>query len=982
MDLAYWQGRLAQHFGQLRTARAAAVGDRPIFALEHGLDEAEVKTLASAIHAHIAGAAPSSDHALPWIVYAAELGYRYSGDEYWQTFESETPGWLIHGDRYWVRRCFRSFHREFGGAKPSGLWAAHFSIICWPITHAILPRDLQRQLASILYELRHSFSAELFESPSILGEFIAARSWNATSRFQNLAQETQFVGQIAAALLLQGKFGTGGLIHPTTLRRIGEDLDRERRAREWLRGARSMAEERASVRGLAFGRPTATIAVRREEARAEVVALGIEPRLVLRPTDGSDTSWEVTLEIPDLSHLLLRFPRTRDILTGSRCVVAGAVGRPVARGRFLHGAQRVTLGRWPRPEEVLLQFEHTDPQLEYLLSAECLLRPGDTRLFRIADDRLAYELRSLRVRPGGWYLIVNTAGPLRANAHAQPVVLKCQGAEGAIVRLPEALNAAWEETLRALGLGQAKTVEVWPAGLAAVVWDGEGHGEWLASERPCLAIRADHQVDALFVSMGGGTGQVLEITPIAPGEPVFVELPQLPVGLHTVRIGARGGPATEAELLGDLDVVIRIREARPWAPGISPQGPLVVQMDPTAPTLEQLWEGRTEVTIRGPAGRNVKCRAALFEKDGETATVVKVLPPIALPVTSEGWQAYFDKHFRRMKEAQGAYDTARICELEFKADELGAFSVRCEREFTPLRWAIRRRGQKHLLCLLDDSGGAEAPTVMWFAFETPSVEERLKLAPEYEIPAAGGLYVARTGELTATIIAPPFIRGLDDLRCIPRVDRRERSVEAIVRALELARLWGHARLPGDVVSATRQQRVLQALTQHIFRIIGGEDWAEAELAVHGSRNGISDLKRAVSKRREEIDVVAALALDCATLATAERQRCVERIAALGINLLLLPSPMIIRPSLPGGATIIRQYASAAERAWLSEFALRLASDPAGVEAWAGPGLRAGVECLLKVPTFARVARFLVIATDHHLVSRASAGELYAGWKWR
>ena len=29
-------------------------------------------------------------------------------DEYWQTFESETPGWLRHGDRYWIRDCFRS----------------------------------------------------------------------------------------------------------------------------------------------------------------------------------------------------------------------------------------------------------------------------------------------------------------------------------------------------------------------------------------------------------------------------------------------------------------------------------------------------------------------------------------------------------------------------------------------------------------------------------------------------------------------------------------------------------------------------------------------------------------------------------------------------------------------------------------------------------------------------------------------------------
>ena len=220
MDLAHWQARLAQHFLQLRTARRASWGDQPVFALEHGLDQTEVYELATAVRAHVACNAPSREHVLPWIVYAAELGYRYSGDEYWQTFESETPGWTIRGDRYWIRVCFRAFHRDFGGAEPSGTWAEHFSIICWPITHAILPRDLQRQLARILYELRDSFSAELFESPSMLGRFIAARSWNATSRFQNLAQETLLVGQIAAALLLQGQLGTGSLIHPAPRRQV------------------------------------------------------------------------------------------------------------------------------------------------------------------------------------------------------------------------------------------------------------------------------------------------------------------------------------------------------------------------------------------------------------------------------------------------------------------------------------------------------------------------------------------------------------------------------------------------------------------------------------------------------------------------------------------------------------------------------------------------------------------------------------------
>jgi hypothetical protein len=606
MTLAEWQERLRRHFEELRQQRTAAVGDKPLFALEHGLSAPEFDDMAAAVRAHVCAAPPSKDHSLPWIVYAAELGYDYSGDEYWQTFEEKTPGWNIRGDRYWLRSRYQSFQKTFGGAVPSGPWAAHFTIICWPITHAILPQDLQRQLARILYEMRHSFSAELFEVPERLGKFIRDRSWNATSRFQQLVQEPQLVGQLAAALLLQGQFGTRGLIDSLTLQRIGQDLDRERRAREWLRGARRFAQERAKVRGLASGRDVGASPVRsRDDARAEIAALAIEPRLVLRPTAPDASRWDLSIEIPDLSHLMFRFPNARDVLTGSRCVVAGTSGRPLARGRLLHSAQRIQLSRWPREDEVLLQFEQADEQLEYLLRTECLLRPGPSWLFRVASDGLAYESRSLRVRPGQHYILVRAEGLMTSSDLARRVELECEGVDAWLLDLPEAITPDWEDAIRRLGLRQAKAVEVWPAGLGAVVWDGEGHAEWLASERPCIAIQTDHATSGLLVSMGTEPSRSLEFTTVTPGEPIFVQLPDLPVGVHKVRVSTRSATADE-KALGDLDVVMRIREARPWSPGVSPHGPLVVAIEPVAPTLEELWEGRVEVTVRGPAGRRLR----------------------------------------------------------------------------------------------------------------------------------------------------------------------------------------------------------------------------------------------------------------------------------------------------------------------------------------------------------------------------------------
>jgi len=982
VDLSNWQIRLEKHFAQLRKERSAIASDQPIFGLEHGLSTDEIVNLSGAIREHIRHEAPSRDHRLAWIVYASELGYIFAGDEYWQTFEDKTPGWTNYGNRSWLRDCFFWFHKDFGGAKPSGHWAEHFSIICWPITNAVLPRDLQRQLARILFDLRHSFSAELFESPLTLGEFIAARSWNATSRFQNLSEETLLVGQIAAALLLQGETGIVQLLHPATLQRIGEDLDRERLGRKWMRSARRFAKERAHIRGLSLSRSQLSPTEHSpENVRAEIAALGIEPRLLLKPMDSEGTSWDVSIEIPDLSHLLFRFPRFRDILADSRCVVAGSSGRPLARGRCLRGTQRVAINSWPQSDEVLLQFEQKDPQLEYLLRTECLLRPGPTWLFRIASDGLAYEMRSLHVRPGERYIIISSAGLVGAGGHAQTVELSCAGIDGALIELPTALPEEWEKELRILGLSQAKTIEVWPAGLAAAVWDGEGHGEWLASERPCLAIRSDHPIDALIVSMGDTDGMSLELTPITPGEPAFVELPQLSVGIHSVRISTRQEGSADSKPLGDLDVVMRIREAQLWSPGVSPQGPLIVQIDPTSPTLEQLWEGRVEIALHGPDGRHVKCKVSLFEREEDGATSTLQLPPLGLPVTPTTWRCHFEKHFRKLKESEKAYDTARICELEFGAGELGAFNVRCEREFTPVRWTLRRDGKGFVVRLLDDSGDSANPFVSRYTFEAPHIEEKLEHASAYIVPQTGGLFVARKEDFATSIIIPPEARSLADLCCEPCIKGHELSIDNLIRLFRLAMLWGHARLSGSMLSALRQRDILLALTRHAFLILGGENWKQAESSFRNEDSGILQLKRAVSSRREEAGLAAVLAQEYVSIADTACSERVSRLTSLAIKFLSLPTIPSTRTVTASSMILREPDRNANDFQWLCELALRLASDPVNVETWAGQRLRGGIEQLLEKTTLARAARFLVIAIDCYLRQYATAGQLYAGWEW-
>src|SRR6266511_6043785 len=195
--LSFLHDRLDRHFGALRSVRNAHGGTIPIFALEHGLSDAELVLLRAEVCSAVRRAELSRNTWLPFVVYAAEIGYGYSGDEYWPTFESRTPSWASHGDRHYIRRHFRQFSDRFGGAMPSGAWAEQFSIICWPITHAVLPTDLQRQFARLLFEYRTGLTSDLLREPAELGKRLAARSLHSSSRFQNFAQNTELLGQVA-----------------------------------------------------------------------------------------------------------------------------------------------------------------------------------------------------------------------------------------------------------------------------------------------------------------------------------------------------------------------------------------------------------------------------------------------------------------------------------------------------------------------------------------------------------------------------------------------------------------------------------------------------------------------------------------------------------------------------------------------------------------------------------------------------------------
>ena len=242
---------LDRHFRALHEERKLLSPAAPVFTLEHGLGDADLDLLKNAVRSavrHGFGAA-FRQWWLPFVVYAAESGYEYAGGEYWQTFEESTPWWREYGDRDRIRGWFQVFAVRYGGAVPQGAFAAYYTIIAWPITHAVLPVYLQRNLARLLFDFRTGLTAQLLQDPDALGARLASRTGSYTERFRLFCQNTALLGKISVALLSGEDDESPYLLRPT-LRRLVDGLSKERDSRQWLEAARrSAAQLRTRTRG-------------------------------------------------------------------------------------------------------------------------------------------------------------------------------------------------------------------------------------------------------------------------------------------------------------------------------------------------------------------------------------------------------------------------------------------------------------------------------------------------------------------------------------------------------------------------------------------------------------------------------------------------------------------------------------------------------------------------------------------------------------
>jgi hypothetical protein len=951
--LVFLHDRLEQHFSALRAKRDVRDPDIPLFALEHGLSESELLLLNAEICSAVRQGRLPHDTWLPFVVYSAEIGYEYSGEEFWPTFESRTPGWVSQGDRQYIRRLFRQFSDRFGAARPSGAWATQFSIICWPITHAVLPTDLQRQFARLLFEYRTALTSDLLREPAELGRRLAARALHSSSRFQNFAQNTELLGQVAAALLV-GDDEDSPYLLDSTLKRIVADLSEERESRRWLRDAKVSASQ-LRLRGFEPGSRRATEGTR-DGARVRLPAT-TDPEISLRR---DLAGWTAYIEISDLTTLAERLPAAHDELGRLRARLAGVSGPPLARGRLLYPGQHVRLDHWPLPGEPLITLENGSPATNSLLSDQCVFPPGPRWLFRKRDDSTATQVRGMLVRPGRSYLLLARepiSGELPPTSSFELTRLSTDGVYAYAVRVPDILDADDLRVLANIGLAVVTEIELRPAGFVPAVWDGEGTAEWNVGEDPIVAVSSSRAVERCIFTLDGEP----YLVPWPTGDQeVFVQVGALDVGTHELRVALLSSEVEQPVAEGVLSLMMRTPPTRRSTGTL--RGGLVILATPVSPTLTELWDGTASLELRGPEGVEVKVDLALCDRAGKT--LARHALRVSLPVDSQRWLRLF-KQIGAVGGIQRAYEQSEACRIEITHPELGSAALFCEREFTPLRWVFGRDSDGPFVRLIDNTDG-NGTRIDCYAFAAPdrSTTVDLSAGMRWRGPG-GGLVTATAGDNQASVILPPFVHDLTDLRTAnitPTLKAGTRSEEGVRRAIKLTGRWSEASLPADPFGEIRRTAVLRAITAHIASLIGGDRWEHLErrLLIGRDSPSMSELRDGVGEQRYQRELALDLSHHVGRLQTLQPEK---RAAPLAFALHMHAPPAGVRP----------------DDSRFAEFLLRLASDPTTLLSWPAEDCQVTLRRALDSPVVLRAARYVVLAIDG--ATEEVAGVTYAGWAW-
>lgn len=849
-----FQSRLEQHFHDLAAERKEV--SYPVFALEHGLSHVEVVSLSSALRDKFLADGLNEHHWLIWVVYAAEQGYNYDGAEYWHSFEDRTKSWGQQGDRQKIRFWFMKFRNAYFGARPTGTWASHFSIISWPITHAVLPHDLQGQLARSLYNARYRLSDIKTMQSKDVGQLIAAFSHDPSSRFSIFLSQKDFVGQIVLALLDHSSGSVAPLL-PLTLERIVTDLNKVRTARDWLHDARqahSAPQFRLPVPRGGIGKDDELDHAYDADKSQDNVYSG--KQVLLRPAFSARRNfhdrWSIDISIPSFQPLANLSSENASFIRSTRLSIPCSGPSRLPAGWLLSGIRRREIFTWPDDGECLIQFEKSPTPFDEALNTECQLASGPVWLFKLNHDGVGQLILGRIIQPEHRYLLVSRH-PIELGEHSQDCSISCSGLHSSTLSVPKQINSAFRTILNEIGLDVSRSIKIEPIGFIPRQWDGEGLGEWLANEQPCFVITRDHHFDSYELKLDNA--ESLSIKCDLNSESVLISLGLLQTGRHTLTIQTK----LSSKVVAEKTITLFIRQPSIWVPGTLNHTGMLVDMTPNEPSIDNFLDGDMELEILGNVSRSAKCSLILVDslgKELERHIVFEHRFPITRSIWSKALTVFLSKgrdDFQYLR-ASSAY-------ILIDGEDLGEYRIPLTRIHGPLRWFFQNRKEDMYLRLIND-GDDDGLLTSFYDFRRPFDKTVLNSSDcihGIKIKEPGGLFVAEKEDIKHSIVIAPIkvTGGLGGLQC--GIDSNSLDAITDVASLLSVRVtWQEVSLSG-VLAGNRRNKAIAAIEDRIFALLCGGGWISLERKIRENSQNMAAWDRLETAVCKQISFPIALA---------------------------------------------------------------------------------------------------------------------------
>lgn len=838
LNLTGFQERLSKQYALLRDVRATE--NYPVYAIEHGFNADECMIAQRLLNESFgASSRADSKYWLVWIATAAEVGYRYDGAEYWDSFREAIPSWLDRNrDRDRIREFYREFASTYRGLTPSGPWARQFPIIAWPITQAILPRYLQRHFASHLVELSHLFVKGGKLTLDEIGDLLWDRYYGGSSRVKGFLQQKALTSRIVMALGVEDLADTVAPIEKSMLDRIASDIDslgsigrRLRETRRVLRDARFINSAKPGFVVQAKPQETGQL-----EPTAERVDL---PRLVARQMD-ADT-WALSVAIPDLASTLRQAGISIQDVEQSRMRFRSRIsasGWVPGRALFSYnGDIEEPLDTYPLQEGGIFSFDRPLAAAQTALQERLKLPAHAMRLLKVRADGSALELSGRYVRTKQSYIIVSATDlppefvgglglePLKTTANATYLWK---------LDVPASLDQPKIAALQSLDLGYLLGVRIDPIGLSPRWSNSNGALMLLDFEHALFRISSDVAVREFVVVLD--TQTPVRVIP-SPDSTTLMSLGALPVGPHRLSVSALGA-ATGGDISPEV-ILLEVRAVLPWKQTIEGKAGVALRLDPREAPIEQFLDGAAHIRILAPPRRSVKLNTLFFGVDGELfhdESLGRYMTPIAdkklselvvLKLTAEPQRQHLER-------------AARI-EVVISLDECGCGNVSFEKDVEPVRW-LRIDDRK--VRLSDDTGETSLPTIERFdldAVDVPTAVEYSQAVGGFELQGKGGLLVATLNGRSYEAIVTTTQRQLTafhDLGIPAKVSETSHEPRILVRALK--RWSGARRLMGQMSFMARRNAV-RVLERTLAGVLCGEDWLISMDRVLSGKQELNDL---------------------------------------------------------------------------------------------------------------------------------------------